>query len=102
MFAWGVARFLGEAGAYARELKPGWHALNGGDVAGFFAAIRPVAVDVAGVGRPHRPGGGGGALGRGGTRRRGGPRGRPQPPAPGNRGVGEPARADEVPRGGVR
>jgi len=47
LFAWGVARFLGEAGAYARELKPGWPALTGGDVAGFFAAVRPVAVDVA-------------------------------------------------------
>jgi len=54
MFAWGVARFLGEAGAYARELKPGWHALNGGDVAGFFAAIRPVAVDVAVLERTKR------------------------------------------------
>src|SRR5258705_7436312 len=47
LFAWGVARFLGEAGAYARELKAGWRALTGGDVAGFFAAVRPVAVDVA-------------------------------------------------------
>jgi len=47
LFAWGVARFLGEAGAYARELKAGWPALTGGDVAGFFAAVRPVAVDVA-------------------------------------------------------
>src|SRR5207302_421067 len=47
LFAWGVARFLGEAGAYARELKPGWPALAAGDVAGFFGAVRPVAVDVA-------------------------------------------------------
>src|SRR5438445_6751061 len=31
--------FLGEAGAYARELKPGWPALTAGDVAGFFAAV---------------------------------------------------------------
>src|SRR5437879_11852033 len=30
LFAWGVARFLGEAGAYARELKPGSPALAAG------------------------------------------------------------------------
>src|SRR3989442_15977210 len=65
LFAWGVARFLGEAGAYARELKPGWQALNDGDVAGFFAAVPPVAVDVAGRGRTHRPPGAGGAPRRG-------------------------------------
>src|SRR5205085_1111537 len=51
LFAWGVARFLGEAGAYARELKPGWSALAAGDIAGFFGAVRPVAVDVAVLGR---------------------------------------------------
>jgi mannose-1-phosphate guanylyltransferase len=54
LFAWGVARFLGEAGAYARELKPGWPALAGGDVPGFFAAVRPVAVDVAVLERSKR------------------------------------------------
>src|SRR2546428_288005 len=54
LFAWGVARFLGEAGAYARELKPGWPALTAGDVAGFFAAVRPVAVDVAVLERSKR------------------------------------------------
>jgi len=54
LFAWGVARFLGEAGAYARELKPGWPALTAGDVAGFFAAVRPVAVDVAVLERTKR------------------------------------------------
>jgi len=47
LFAWGVARFLGEAGAYARELAAGWTALSGGDVPRFFAAVTPVAVDVA-------------------------------------------------------
>ncbi|PYO26665.1 MAG: hypothetical protein DMD73_11895 [Gemmatimonadetes bacterium] len=51
---WGVARFLGEAGAYARELKPGWPALAAGDVAGFFGAVRPVAVDVAVLERTKR------------------------------------------------
>jgi len=55
LFAWGVARFLGEAGAYARELKPGWTALSAGDVSGFFTAVRPVAVDVA---RAHQAAGG--------------------------------------------
>src|SRR5438309_2018574 len=54
LFAWGVARFLGEAGAYSRELKPGWPALTAGDVAGFFAAVRPVAVDVAVLERTKR------------------------------------------------
>ena len=47
MFAWGAARFLGEAGAYAKELAAGWSALNAGDAARFFAAVKPVAVDVA-------------------------------------------------------
>lgn len=54
LFAWGVARFLGEAGAYARELKPGWSALAAGDVAGFFGAVRPAAVDVAVLERTKR------------------------------------------------
>ncbi len=54
LFAWSVARFLGEAGAYARELKPGWPALAAGDVAGFFAGVRPVAVDVAVLERSKR------------------------------------------------
>ncbi|MFN2571211.1 MAG: mannose-1-phosphate guanylyltransferase [Gemmatimonadales bacterium] len=47
MFAWGAARFLGEAGAYATELAAGWTALNAGDAARFFNAVTPVAVDVA-------------------------------------------------------
>jgi mannose-1-phosphate guanylyltransferase len=54
LFAWGVARFLGEAGAYARELKAGWPALAAGDVPGFFAAVRPTAVDVAVLERTKR------------------------------------------------
>src|SRR6266550_424248 len=45
---------LGVAGAYARELKPGWPALTAGDVAAFFAAVRPVAVDVAVLERSKR------------------------------------------------
>ena len=47
LFAWGVPRFLGEAGAYAQELKRAWPALAAGDAAGFFAAAKAVAVDVA-------------------------------------------------------
>jgi len=54
LFAWGVARFLGEAGAYARELKAGWPKLSAGDIAGFFAAVQPVAVDVAVLERTKR------------------------------------------------
>src|SRR3989442_5841954 len=73
LFAWGVARFLGEAGAYARELKPGWQALNDGDVAGFFAAVRPVAVDVAVLERTQRLAGVAGGLGWGGNRAPGEP-----------------------------
>ena len=54
LFAWGVARFLGEAGAYARELKGGWPALAAGDASGFFAGVRPAAVDVAVLERTKR------------------------------------------------
>ena len=54
LFAWGVARFLGEAGAYARELKAGWPKLSAGDIAGFFGAVQPVAVDVAVLERTKR------------------------------------------------
>src|SRR3989441_3944546 len=43
LFAWGVARFLGEAGADARGLKAGGAALAAGGGAGFFAAARPAA-----------------------------------------------------------
>jgi len=54
LFAWGVARFLGEAGAYARELKSAWPKLSAGDVAGFFGTAQPVAVDVAVLERTKR------------------------------------------------
>jgi len=47
LFAWGAARFLGEAAAYAKELTAGWPALSAGDAPRFFAAVTPVAVDVA-------------------------------------------------------
>ena len=54
LFAWGVARFLGEAGAYARELAPGWPALAASDADGFFSAVRPSAVDVVVLERTKR------------------------------------------------
>lgn len=54
LFAWGVARFLGEAAAHARELRAAWPALAAGDAAGFFAAAHPVAVDVAVLERTRR------------------------------------------------
>jgi mannose-1-phosphate guanylyltransferase len=54
LFAWGVARFLGEAGAYARELTAGWAALSAGDVPRFFSTVTPVAVDVAVLERTKR------------------------------------------------
>src|SRR5256886_8322719 len=62
LFAWGVARFLGEAGAYARELKTAWPKLSAGDVAGVFGAAQPVALDVAGLERTQRLPGGTGAV----------------------------------------
>jgi len=54
LFAWGVARFLGEAGAHARELRNGWSALSAGDAAGFFTSVTPVAVDVGVLERTKR------------------------------------------------
>src|SRR3989441_3544037 len=55
LFAWGVARFLGEAGAYARELKPGWPALTAGGGAGLFAAPPPPAGGGGPVGAAQTP-----------------------------------------------
>jgi mannose-1-phosphate guanylyltransferase len=54
LFAWNVERFLTEVGAHARELRKGLAALSSGDVAGFFAAVTPVAVDVAVLERTKR------------------------------------------------
>jgi mannose-1-phosphate guanylyltransferase len=54
LFAWGADRFLSEAKEHARELRAGWAALQGGDAAGFFAAVRPVAVDIAVLERSRR------------------------------------------------
>lgn len=54
LFAWTAARFLAEARAHARELARGWPALAAGDAPGFFAAVTPVAVDVAVLERSKR------------------------------------------------
>lgn len=56
LFAWRVARFLGEAGAYAQELRAGWAPLRAGDVPGFFAAVESAAVDTAVLERSRRLG----------------------------------------------
>jgi len=54
LFAWSAARFLGEAAAYATELRAGWAALGAGDVPGFFAAVYPTPVDTAVLERTKR------------------------------------------------
>lgn len=54
LFAWSVARFLGEAAAHARELRAGWAALSAGDVTGFFTRVTPVPVDVGVLERTKR------------------------------------------------
>jgi mannose-1-phosphate guanylyltransferase len=54
LFAWGVERFLAEATTHAREVKNGLPALASGDAPGFFAAVTPVAVDVAVLERTKR------------------------------------------------
>lgn len=45
LFAWTADRFLVEARAHAPELAPHLDRLAQGDVAGFFAAVTPIAVD---------------------------------------------------------
>lgn len=47
LFAWRAPRFLAEVRAHGRELRRGFPALAAGDLAGFYAAVTPVAVDVA-------------------------------------------------------
>jgi mannose-1-phosphate guanylyltransferase len=54
LFAWRVARFLGEAGAYAHELRAGWAPLRSGDVNAFFTAVADAAVDTAVLERTRR------------------------------------------------
>jgi mannose-1-phosphate guanylyltransferase len=54
LFAWTVNRFLVEVNAWARELASGLAALDQGNVDGFFAAVKPIAVDVAVLERTSR------------------------------------------------
>lgn len=54
LFAWTVARFLGEAAAHARELRDGWASLSAGDATGFFTRVTPVPVDVGVLERTKR------------------------------------------------
>lgn len=54
LFAWTAARFFAETQAVAREIAPHVSRLRGGDVAGFFAAVTPIAVDVSHLERSRR------------------------------------------------
>jgi mannose-1-phosphate guanylyltransferase len=47
LFAWTATRFFAETEAVAHEIAPHLNRLRRGDVAGFFAAVRPIAVDVS-------------------------------------------------------
>jgi mannose-1-phosphate guanylyltransferase len=47
LFAWTARRFFAETAAHAPELAPHLDRLAAGDIAGFFAAITPIAVDVS-------------------------------------------------------
>jgi mannose-1-phosphate guanylyltransferase len=54
LFAWTAARFFAETEAVAREIAPHLPALRAGDVAGFFRAVTPIAVDVSHLERSGR------------------------------------------------
>lgn len=54
LFAWTARRFATETAAHAPELAPHLDRLAAGDVAGFFAAVTPVAVDVSHFERSER------------------------------------------------
>jgi mannose-1-phosphate guanylyltransferase len=54
LFAWTAARFFAETEAVAREIAPYLPGLRAGDVAGFFAAVTPIAVDVSHLERSRR------------------------------------------------
>lgn len=46
LFAWSAGRLRLEVDTHAKELTPGLAALDRGDVAGFFASVTPVSIDV--------------------------------------------------------
>jgi mannose-1-phosphate guanylyltransferase len=54
LFAWSARRLRAEVAEHAKELAPGLAALDAGDVAGFFAAITPVSIDVGVLERSRR------------------------------------------------
>lgn len=54
LFAWTTDRFLAETLEVASEIGPGLAQLQRGDVAGFFATVTPVAVDVSHYERSRR------------------------------------------------
>lgn len=54
LFAWTADRFVAETREHAREIAPHLTLLEQGDIAGFFAAVHPVAVDVSHFERSHR------------------------------------------------
>jgi mannose-1-phosphate guanylyltransferase len=54
LFAWTARRFFAETAAHAPELAPHLDRLVAGDVAGFFAAVTPIAVDVSHFERSNR------------------------------------------------
>jgi mannose-1-phosphate guanylyltransferase len=47
LFAWTATRFFQETDALAPEIAPHLPLLRNGDVAGFFAAVKPIAVDLS-------------------------------------------------------
>ena len=54
LFAWTADRLLAEVRAHAPELAPHLPRLEAGDVAGFFAAVTPVSIDVGVLERSNR------------------------------------------------
>ncbi len=56
MFAWTASRFLEETERHAPEIAPALPYLETQDVAGFFAAVTPIAVDVSHFERSDRVG----------------------------------------------
>ncbi|MEO6068527.1 MAG: sugar phosphate nucleotidyltransferase [Gemmatimonadota bacterium] len=54
LFAWTAKRLRAEVDAHARELAAGLPALDKGDIAGFFATVTPVSIDVAVLERSQR------------------------------------------------
>ncbi len=54
LFAWSAKRLRAEVEAHGKELSAGLKALDAGDVAGFFATITPVSIDVGVLERSRR------------------------------------------------